>query len=162
MLEFSKRTNTLEQSEYKYSLQDVANPNYYRMLYSYDDVPKIPFNHRHVPMYPPERLWISDTTFRDGQQARTPYTVKQSVQLFKFLHELGGPNGIIRQAEFFLYSENDRAAVEACRALGYEFPEITSWIRATKQDFQLVKNMGISETGIWPVVRTFTSLTSSR
>ncbi|MHB1319666.1 MAG: 2-isopropylmalate synthase, partial [Anaerolineae bacterium] len=61
MLEFSKRTNTLEQSEYKYSLQDVANPNYYRMLYSYDDVPKIPFNHRHVPMYPPERLWISDT-----------------------------------------------------------------------------------------------------
>jgi len=148
MLEFSKRTNTLEQSEYKYSLQDVANPNYYRMLYSYDDVPKIPFNHRHVPMYPPERLWISDTTFRDGQQARTPYTVKQSVQLFKFLHELGGPNGIIRQAEFFLYSENDRAAVEACRALGYEFPEITSWIRATKQDFQLVKDMGIQETGI--------------
>jgi isopropylmalate/homocitrate/citramalate synthase len=118
------------------------------MLYSYDDVPKIPFNHRHVPMYPPERLWISDTTFRDGQQARVPYTVAQSVQLFKFMHELGGPNGVIRQSEFFLYSDNDRAAVDACRALGYKFPEITSWIRATKQDFQLVKDMGIEETGI--------------
>ncbi|NLX43343.1 MAG: 2-isopropylmalate synthase, partial [Chloroflexi bacterium] len=138
MLEFSKRTNTLEQYEYKYNLQDVANPNYYRLLYNYNEVPKIPFNHRHVPMSAPEQLWISDTTFRDGQQARTPYTVAQHVQLFKFLHELGGPKGIIRQAEFFLYSENDRAAVEACRALGYEFPEITSWIRATRKDFELV------------------------
>ena len=28
MLEFSKRSNTLEQSAYKYSLQDVEEPNY--------------------------------------------------------------------------------------------------------------------------------------
>jgi len=99
-------------------------------------------------MYPPERLWISDTTFRDGQQARTPFTVEQTVHLYQLLHELGGPNGIIRQAEFFLYSKNDRDAVDACRALGFKFPEITSWIRATKQDFMLVKDMGIEETGI--------------
>ena len=32
--------------------------------------------------------------------------------------------------------------------LGYEFPEITTWIRATKSDFELVKNIGIRETGI--------------
>ncbi len=148
MLEFSKRTNTLHQTEYKYALQDVASPNHYRLLYTYDDVPKIPFNHRHVPMHPPDYIWLSDTTFRDGQQARAPYTVEQVVQLFKFMHELGGPHGIIRQSEFFLYSDRDRAAVEACRALGYRYPEITSWIRATKKDFQLVKDMGIEETGI--------------
>lgn len=31
---------------------------------------------------------------------------------------------------------------------GYEFPEVTSWIRANKEDFKLVKQMGIKETGM--------------
>jgi len=148
MLEFSKRTNTLEQTEYKYALQDVPEPHLYRLLYTYEEIPKIPFNHRHVPMCPPDEIWITDTTFRDGQQAREPYTVEQIVQLYKFLHELGGPKGKIRQSEFFLYSKRDRAAVDACRALGYDYPEITGWIRATRKDFELVKAMGIKETGI--------------
>ena len=148
MLEISEHSNTLEQTEYHYSLQDVETPNLYRTQYPYNEVPKVPFNHRHVPMRPADTPVISDTTFRDGQQACAPYTVEQIVQLFKFLHELGGPKGIIRQSEFFLYSEKDRKAIDACRALGYEFPEITGWIRASHQDFLLVKEMGISETGI--------------
>lgn len=148
MLEFSKRSNTLEQTEYHYDLQDVDEPHLYRLLYSYDQVPRIPFNHRHVPMRPPDEMWITDTTFRDGQQAREPYTVEQVVQLYKFMHELGGPNGMIRQCEFFLYSDRDRQSVDACRALGYEFPEITGWIRARREDFVMVKEMGIDETGI--------------
>ena len=148
MLEFSRSSNTLEQTEYEYSLQDVDEPHLYRLLYTYDEVPKIPFNHRHVPMRPPDQIFITDTTFRDGQQAREPYTVEQIVQLYKFMHELGGPKGLIRQSEFFLYSEKDRKAVDACRALDYEHPEITGWIRAQSKDFQLVKDMGIEETGI--------------
>lgn len=148
MLEFNKRSNTLEQNEYEFELQDVEDPHLYRLLYTYDQVPKIPFNHRHVPMRTPDELWITDTTFRDGQQAREPYSTEQIVQLFKYLHELSGPKGIIRQSEFFLYSKRDRDAVEACRALGYTFPEITAWIRARKEDFELVKSMGIAETGI--------------
>jgi citrate (Re)-synthase len=148
MLEFSKRTNTLEQTEYEYTLQDIAEPQLYRLLYNYSEVPKIPFNHRHVPMHPPDEIFITDTTFRDGQQAREPYSVDQIVQLYRFMHELGGPKGIVRQSEFFLYSDKDRRAVEACRALGYQYPEITGWIRARKEDFQLVKALGIEETGI--------------
>jgi len=148
VLEFSKRTHTLEQKEYSYQLQDVDEPHLYRHLYSYSEVPKIPFNHRHVPMDPPENLYITDTTFRDGQQAREPYTVEQIVQLYKYLHELGGPNGIIRQSEFFIYTKREREAVDACRNLGYTFPEITAWIRAKREDFLLVKEMGIEETGI--------------
>ena len=148
MLEFSKKSNTLEQIEYAYELQDVEEPHLYRRLYTYDQVPKIPFNHRHVPMRPADEVWITDTTFRDGQQARAPYTVEQIVQLYKFMHELGGPKGMIRQCEFFLYSDRDRKAVEGCRALGYAFPEITGWIRARHDDFLLVKEMGIEETGI--------------
>ena len=134
MLEFSKKSNTLEQTEYEYELQDVAEPHLYRRLYKYDEVPKIPFNHRHVPMRPADEIWITDTTFRDGQQARPPYTVEQIVQLYKFMHQLGGPKGIIRQCEFFLYTDRDRQALEACRSLGYEFPEITGWIRARHKD----------------------------
>ncbi|MHB1296626.1 MAG: 2-isopropylmalate synthase [Anaerolineae bacterium] len=148
MLEFSKRSNTLEQTEYTYTLQDVPEPHLYRSLYNYSEVPKIPFNHRHVPMRPPDEIWMTDTTFRDGQQAREPYTVDQIVQLFKFMHELGGPKGLVRQSEFFIYSEKDRKAIEACRSLGYEFPEITAWIRARHEDFLLLKDLGIAETGI--------------
>jgi len=148
MLEFSRKSNTLEQTIYQHSLQDVKEPQLYRLLYSYDEVPKIPFNHRHVPMRPADEIFITDTTFRDGQQAREPYTPEQIVQLYKFLHELGGPKGLIRQCEFFLYTERDRKAVDGCRALGYRYPEITGWIRARSKDFLLVKEMGIQETGI--------------
>ena len=55
---------------------------------------------------------------------------------------------MIRQTEFFVYSEKDRKALEKCLELGYEFPEITTWIRASKKDFELVKSIGIKETGI--------------
>ena len=93
-------------------------------------------------------LVITDTTFRDGQQARPPYTVEQQVTLFDMMAKLGGPNGIIRQSEFFLYTKNDRKALEDCRALGHRYPEITSWIRANKGDFRLVKEAGVKETGM--------------
>jgi len=148
MIEINKRSNLLEQDPYKYSLQDVAEPNLYRDIYPYTEVPKIPFNHRRVPMGMPDEIWITDTTFRDGQQSRAPYTVKQIVDLYKMLHRLGGPKGIIRQTEFFIYSKQDREALQKCMDLGYEFPEITTWIRASKEDFQLVKDIGIKETGI--------------
>ena len=148
MLELSGKTNLLEQKNYKYSLQDIPNPNLYPDIFSYDEVPRIAFNHRRVPIGMPEEIWITDTTFRDGQQSREPYTVRQIVDLYKLMHRLGGPFGIIRQTEFFVYSEKDREAIQQCMDLGYRFPEITTWIRATKEDFQLVKDLGIRETGI--------------
>ena len=148
MITYNDKTNLLELRRYKYSLQDIPEPNLYRDNYSYDEVPKVTFNYRQVPMNVPEEIWLTDTTFRDGQQSRAPYTAKQIATLYDMLHRLGGPKGKIRQCEFFLYSENDRRAIEACRELGYEFPEITGWIRATKEDFKLVKEMGMPECGI--------------
>lgn len=148
MLKLSKKSNLLEQKNYKYSLQDVKNPNLYRDMYSYDQVPKVAFNHRRVPMNMPDDIWITDTSFRDGQQSMVPYTVKQTVDLYKLLNKLGGPFGLIRQSEFFIYTKKDREAVEKCMSLGLKFPEITTWIRANKEDFKLVKSMGIKETGI--------------
>ncbi|MCQ2437529.1 MAG: 2-isopropylmalate synthase, partial [Clostridia bacterium] len=148
MLEISTKTNLLEQKQYKYSLQDVADPNLYRDIYPYDAVPRVAFNHRRVPMSMPEDIWITDTSFRDGQQSVEPYSVKQIVDLYKLMSRLGGPYGIIRQTEFFVYSKKDREALEKCRELGLKFPEITTWIRATKEDFKLVKDLNIRETGI--------------
>ena len=144
----NKHSNLLEQHQYRYSLQDVEDPNLYRDIYPYTEIPKVAFNHRRVPLDMPEEIWITDTTFRDGQQSRAPYSAAQIVDLYKMLHRLGGPNGIIRQSEFFVYTKKDREAVEKCLELGYEFPEITTWIRAKKEDFALVHNIGIKETGI--------------
>ena len=148
MISKNPYSNLLEQHQYKYSLQDVDEPNLYREIYPYSEVPKIAFNHRHVPLSMPNDIWITDTTFRDGQQSRAPYTATQIVDMYKMLHRLGGPRGIIRQSEFFVYTKKDREAVERCMDLGYEFPEVTTWIRAKKEDFQLVHNLGIKETGI--------------
>ena len=148
MLEISRKTNLLEQNSYKYSLQDVAEPNLQRDIYSYGTVPKVSFNHRRVPMNMPEEIWITDTTLRDGQQSVEPYSVDQIVKIFKYLSRLGGPYGIIRQSEFFIYSKKDREALEKCLALDLKFPEITSWIRANKEDFRLVRELGLKETGI--------------
>ena len=148
MLEFDGKSNLLEQANYKYQLQDVDEPNLYRELYEYSQVPKIAFNHRVVPLHMPEEIWITDTTFRDGQQSTSPFTVDQIVRLFQLLSRLGGPKGIVRQSEFFLYTEKDKQAVRKCQELGLEFPEITSWIRANEKDFELVKEMGLQETGI--------------
>lgn len=148
MLEISEKTNLLEQKSYRYQLQDVQEPNLYRDVYNYEEVPRVAFNHRRVPIGMPEEIWITDTTFRDGQQSIEPYTVDQIVDLFKLISRLGGPFGIIRQTEFFVYSEKDREAIARCKDLGLTFPEITTWIRARKEDYKLVHDLGIAETGI--------------
>ena len=148
MIFYNTHKHLLQEQTYSYSLQDVAEPNLFREFFDYENVPRTAFDFFTVPMNTPESLWITDTTFRDGQQSMQPFTVEQIVDLFKMLHRLGGKKGIVKQSEFFLYSEKDRAAVRACQELGYEFPEITSWIRATDSDFELVKEMGIKETGI--------------
>lgn len=142
------KTNLLELEEHMYPLVDVDTPNVFRNLFPYNEVPKIAFNDRIVPHHMPAEIWITDTTFRDGQQSRAPYTTEQIVSIFDYLHHLGGPQGKIRQSEFFLYSKKDRDAVYKCMERGYEFPEVTSWIRASKKDFELVKALGMKETGI--------------
>lgn len=143
-----KGTGLLKRQEHDYVLQNVEKPELFRGIFDYDEVPRVVFNDRRVPMKPAEHWWITDTTFRDGQQSTAPLTVKQIVDLYKMMNRLGGKKGIIRASEFFLYSEKDKQAVRACRELGLEFPEITSWIRANENDFALVKEMGIKETGI--------------
>jgi len=150
---------------WRFELRDLEEPNLLKEVFPYDEVCKIDFDHKIIPINPPEDIFITDTTFRDGQQARPPYTVKQIVDLYRFMSKLGGPNGVIRQSEFFLYSGKDREAVEKCQALGLPFPEITGWIRAAKEDIPLVKAAGLKETGILTSVsdyHIFLKLNSTR
>ncbi len=135
-------------SKKKYELQDVSEPNLYRDVFPYTSLPKVVFEDATVPMSPAGEVWITDTTVRDGQQARPPYTVEQIVDIYKLLAKLDGGSGIIRLSEFFIYSKKDREAVEKCLEVGAEFPRVTSWIRAVKNDFKLVKEMDVKETGI--------------
>ncbi len=138
----------LPNSKKKYELQDVSEPNLYRNVFPYTAIPKVVFEEATVPLNPAGEIWITDTTFRDGQQARPPYTVGQIVEIYKLLAKLDGGSGIIRLSEFFIYSKKDCEAVEKCLEVGAEFPHITSWIRAVKNDFKLVKEMAVKETGI--------------
>lgn len=129
-------------------LQDVERPNLYRETFPYSEFPKVIFDGTVVPYDIPDEIWITDTTFRDGQQARPPYTPEQILRIFDFMHEIDNGTGLIRQSEFFLYSERDRKAVELCQERGYKFPEVTGWIRAVASDFKYVTDMGLKETGI--------------
>lgn len=147
-LVFNDKSNLLEQHVYKYQLQDVQQPNLFRQLFDYESVPKVAFNWRNVPIHMPDEIWVTDTTFRDGQQSRSPFTTQQIKDLYRLQSKLGGPKGIIRQSEFFVYTENDRRAVVECMEMGLNFPEVTTWIRASEKDFDLVKELGVQETGI--------------
>jgi isopropylmalate/homocitrate/citramalate synthase len=129
-------------------LKDVSEPNLYRDVFPYTQFPRITFDSDPAAPEIPEDIWITDTTFRDGQQSRPPFTPEQILHIYDLLHQIDGGAGLIRQCEFFLYSDKDRKAIELCQARGYKYPEITGWIRAVAADFKLVAEMGLKETGI--------------
>ncbi len=134
--------------EIEFQFRDVEEPNLFRNIFPYNEIPRLVFNHRIVPMHVPKELYITDTTFRDGQQARSPYKVEEICRLFDLLHKLDNGSGTIRQSEFFVYTKKDREALTKCMEKGYDFPQVTAWIRARKEDFRIVRELGIKETGI--------------
>ncbi len=129
-------------------MQEPEKPQLYRELFPYTSVCRTSFDEVLLAPRPAEQMRITDTTFRDGQQARPPYTVKQVAKMFDFLHRLGGKTGLITASEFFLYSAKDRKCIDVCRARGYRFPRVTAWIRATKDDLKLARDMEFDETGM--------------
>jgi isopropylmalate/homocitrate/citramalate synthase len=147
-------------SKKTFPLIDVTEPNLLEETFDYSLPPLIKFDgplveyingeavHFDPAAVQTRDIHITDTTFRDGQQARPPYTVDQMVHLYDLMAKMGGPNGVIRQTEFFLYTKNDRETLDRCRDLGHDFPECTGWIRAVKSDFRLVKEAGLKETGM--------------
>jgi len=126
----------------KHPLVDAKRPNLVEDIFPYSMPPRIRLEGPAIEYIDGEAvefdfgavkdrpILITDTTFRDGQQARPPYTIEQMVKIYDLLAKLSGPNGVIRQTEFFLYTKNDRETLERCQALGHKYPECTGWIRA--------------------------------
>ncbi len=144
----------------EFPLLDVEKPNLLKNTFPHSLPPRIRFEEKikdtidgrqiefDASSVEKRDLFITDTTFRDGQQSRPPYSVEQTKKLYKMISRAGGPQGIIRQSEFFLYTRQDRLKVDACRKLGLKHPEITGWIRAQKGELGLIGDMGLKETGM--------------
>jgi len=134
-----------------YEVVDVEKPKLYKDIFPFSAAPKAVFDGVMLNTTIPDKLWLSDTSFRDGQQSREPYSSDQIVSLFRLLHDLGGKNGKVNYTEFFPYTEKDREAIKKCMDLGYEFPRITGWIRSSKADLEHIKKIELGRnwhTGI--------------
>ena len=131
-----------------FSLMDSPEPNLMRDIFPYSTVPRVRFDHRMLAPSPPGAMYITDSTFRDGQQARPPFTLRQAGEMFDELHRLSGQGGVIRHAEFFLYTRRDREILDLCRSRGYAWPYVTGWVRASEKDLELAVEAGVPETGI--------------
>src|SRR5215467_11662446 len=75
-----------------------AAGEFFRETFPYTLPPLTRFEAEAVPLDPAPAIWITDTTFRDGQQSRAPYTPEQVADLYALLGRLGGPRGMIRQS----------------------------------------------------------------
>ncbi len=129
-------------------IRDCPRPNLLRDIFPYPEAPRIKLDHRPLPPSPAREMVITDSTFREGRQARAPMGESEPLEILERLHRLSGPGGLIRHTEFFLYTERDRNLMDRCRAMGYEYPKITGWIRASAEDLRLVVDAGLGETGL--------------
>ena len=130
------------------TLDNRVEPELYRDVFPYTHVSRIEFDDTFLVPRPADPMFITDTTVRDGQQARPPYTVKQIARIYDLLHKLGGKSGLIQASEFFMYSPKDRKAIEVCRSRGYRFPRVTGWIRANMDDLKIAHDMEFDEVGL--------------
>ncbi|HVO42556.1 MAG TPA: hypothetical protein VMT34_08030 [Aggregatilineales bacterium] len=123
-------------------------PEYFHDSFPRDSFPRYVWTER--PAALPTDVWTTETTHRDGQQGGLPLTVEQSLAIYDILCRFTGSSGAIRQAEFFVYRPSDRAALEGALERFHSGAPIepTTWIRASARDVELVKTLGVRETGM--------------
>lgn len=113
-----------------------------------DSFPAYVWEERPTPL--PDTVWTTETTHRDGQQGGLPLSVEDGLRIYDILCRFTRDSGAIRQAEFFVYRPSDRAALEGAqeRYRGGAPIEPTTWIRATAKDVELIRRLGVRETGM--------------
>lgn len=96
---------------------------------------------------------ITDTTLRDGSQdpcfALFPHETK--LRYYDLLHELDNGTGRIENVEVFIYQKRDQWVLEKLLERSYEFPQVTTWTRATPKDIKLLVELSqgrVKETGM--------------
>lgn len=129
------------------TIPDPQEGDYFLESFPRDDFPRYLWAER--PDLP-AAVWTTETTHRDGQQGGLPLTTEQSLRIYDLLARFTGKSGAIRQAEFFVYRPSDRAALEgALEHYRAGAPiEPTTWIRAAAKDVELIRQIGVRETGM--------------
>jgi isopropylmalate/homocitrate/citramalate synthase len=129
-------------------LTDPSSPEYFLESFPRDDFPRYLWTER--PAALPADAWTTETTHRDGQQGGLPLSTGQSLEIYDILCRFTGRSGAIRQAEFFVYRASDRDALRGAQERYRSGAPIepTAWIRATPKDAELIRTLGVRETGM--------------
>src|SRR5713226_7510927 len=131
-----------------FTIPEPNEPEYFLSSFPRDAFPVYEWTER--PATLPAEAWTTETTHRDGQQGGLPLSTHQSLKIYDILCRFTGESGAIRQAEFFVYRPSDRAALQGTleRYRGGAPIEPTTWIRPTAKDVELIRSLGVRETGM--------------
>jgi len=129
-------------------IADPPAPELFPAAFPREGFPRYDWTAR--PAELPAAAWCTETTHRDGQQGGLPLTVADGARIYDLICAFTGASGAVRQAEFFVYRADDRAMLEAAleRRAGGAPVEPTTWIRASRRDADLVRAIGVRETGM--------------
>jgi hypothetical protein len=76
----TEKRNLLKPALPDYDIRYTEDPVLLRDTFPYDEVPRIQFDHKIVPLEPAEDMFITDTTFRDGQQTNGTLSIQRQGQ----------------------------------------------------------------------------------
>ena len=106
-----------------------------------------------LPVGDTEPRQITDTTLRDGaQDARFALFPNEArLRYVDLLHRLDNDSGRIHSIETFIYQRRDLWVLDRLLERGYEYPKITTWIRANPKDVKELYEASqgrVKETGM--------------
>ncbi|MER8224382.1 pyruvate carboxyltransferase [Streptomyces sp. NPDC094143] len=132
------------------TIHNPEEPEYFPEVFPRDAFPRHTWDDGMRPLTLPQEVWLSETTHRDGQQGGLPLSLATSRAIYDILCEITGESTAIRHAEFFPYRDSDRnALIYALERHRDGAPiEPTTWIRARREDVELIKRIGVKETGL--------------
>jgi len=106
-----------------------------------------------IPAGDAEPRLITDTTLRDGAQDSRFALFPNDARLryVDLLHQLDNDTGRIWAIETFIYQKRDAWVLDKLLERGYEYPKITTWIRANPKDVKELFDVSqgrVKETGM--------------
>ncbi len=118
-----------------------------------------PITQEHEPAQIPPRSsqthpkLITDTTLRDGSQDPrfALFSNEAKLKYYDLLHKLDNGTGCIENVEVFIYQKRHLWVLEKLLERGYPSPHVTTWIRATPKDIELMVKVSqgkVKETGM--------------
>jgi isopropylmalate/homocitrate/citramalate synthase len=127
-----------------------------RIYYNYDGrMPPVRLESDPAPLPTgdTEPRLITDTTLRDGaQDARFALFPNEArLRYVDLLHRLDNGTGRMWAIETFIYQRRDAWVLEKLLERGYEYPKITTWIRANPKDVKELYEVSqgrVTETGM--------------